>query len=278
MKTRSFRLLLLCVLFATCAMPQAAQPQRKKLLVVGASNGYQHDAITHCMGTIWKLGIDTKLWDTWIRTDSRFITKKSLPDKAGRQDPNFLELNRNTKNLNFFDAVVFYTTGALELDDEQKAALLSFIKDDGKAFIAIHSAIEAVRNWPEYNEMVGGTFDLHPWNKEVGVLVLDHSFPATKDLPDRFTITDEIYQVKNYSADKVHELMKVDISTVDLKAPLVHRTDNDFALAWEHSYGKGRVFYCGFGHLNEVFDRPEIQKMLVEAIKWATGITPSRSH
>jgi hypothetical protein len=67
--------------------------------------------------------------------------------------------------------------------------------------------------------------------------------------------------------------MKIDVSTVDLTDRRVHRTDKDFAVAWDRNFGKGRVFYCSLGHDNEVWARPDIQKMWTEAIKWAMGIT-----
>ena len=38
-------------------------------------------------------------------------------------------------------------------------------------------------------------------------------------------------------------------------------------------YGKGRVFFSGFGHLEETWDDPRVQKMYLEAIKWAMGLT-----
>ena len=34
-------------------------------------------------------------------------------------------------------------------------------------------------------------------------------------------------------------------------------------------YGKGRVFYRTFGHAAETWDNPQIQKMYLEAIRWA---------
>ena len=43
-------------------------------------------------------------------------------------------------------------------------------------------------------------------------------------------------------------LLTLDSHTVDLSAPGVDRTDDDFALAWIRNYGKGRVFYSAFGH------------------------------
>ena len=62
----------------------------------------------------------------YFRTDCTAITKKPLKWGA--------------KNLNDFDAVVFFTDGDLDMDDSQKADLLSFVRDDGKGFIGIHSA------------------------------------------------------------------------------------------------------------------------------------------
>ena len=34
-------------------------------------------------------------------------------------------------------------------------------------------------------------------------------------------------------------------------------------------YGKGRVFYSTLGHVESNWDKPEMQTMMVEAIKWA---------
>jgi type 1 glutamine amidotransferase len=67
--------------------------------------------------------------------------------------------------------------------------------------------------------------------------------------------------------------MSLDNSTVDLTKPAVHRKDGDFGVAWVRNYGKGRVFYCSLGHRNEVWARPDMQKMWTEAVKWAVGMT-----
>ena len=60
------------------------------------------------------------------------------------------KLDGNARNLNYFDAIYLYTTGELPLDDEQKAALLSFVHDDGKGIIGGHSAIDTFYKWPEF--------------------------------------------------------------------------------------------------------------------------------
>ena len=248
----------LCV--AVClaaAAPAAAQTQapRKRLLVVGQEKGYRHEAVTHAMVTIASLGRQTGLWDTVIRTDTEALTKAKL--------------EYNARNLNDFDAVVFYTGGTLEMDARQQADFLSFVHDDGKGFVGIHSATITFTTWPAYGEMIGGYFDEHPWGTfSAPVVVEDPAFPGMSQWPAAFTIVDEIYQFKAFSRATTRVLMRLDPSKLDLGHHRVHRTDRDFAVAWAKMYGRGRVFYTTLGHVEANWDKPEMQTMIVEAIKW----------
>jgi type 1 glutamine amidotransferase len=252
-----------CLLLALALTVGAqVQPPKKKLLAIGVVKGFEHDSVSHALATLEKLGRQTGLWDTYIRTDIELLTKQKLA--AG-----------NAKNLTYFDAVVFYTTGDLGLTDQQKKDLLSFVHDDGKGFLGIHSATDTYYDWPEYGELIGAYFDQHPWGQVHCTLrTEDKNFAATAHFPASFPFYDEIYQFKApYSRDKLHVLMSVDPASVDLTNKNVHRTDKDFAVAWTHNYGKGRVFYSSLGHRDEVWDLPDIQKMWIEAVKWAMGMT-----
>jgi len=253
-------LLVACLLVSLIAPAARSQtvPAKKRVLAIGRSQGFQHDSVSQALGTVWKLGQETGLWDTFIRTDTELITKKKSQG--------------NRKNLDYFDAIFFYTSGELEMTDEQKADFLAFIRDDGKGFVATHSATDTFYKWPEYGELIGGYFDSHPWHQSVRVNVEDRDSTPTRHFPKSFEITDEIYQFRNYSRDNVHVLMSLDTSSVDLKKPNVHRTDGDFALTWTKQYGKGRVFYSALGHRESVWDRPDMQKMWLEAIKWSLGL------
>lgn len=260
----SFTTLVLLSL-AILALSQNPQVKRKRLLAIGAVKGFQHDSVSHALATIERLGRESGLYETYIRTDTQLVTKQKIA--AG-----------NAKNLNHFDAVLFYTTGELDMDDQQKKDLLSFVHDDGKGFIGAHSAIDTFYKWPEYGEMTGGYFDQHPWGTfEAPVIVERPDFPAMKGFAKAFTTRDEIYQAMNpYSRDKVDVLARLDASKLDLKNPRVHRTDKDFAVAWIKEYGKGRVFYSTFGHTDEAWDRKDVQTMYLEAVKWAMGLTDSK--
>jgi len=248
------------VLTAASGLLGQATAPRKRLLAIGEEKGYRHEAVSHAMATIERLGKESGLWDTTIRTDTEPLTKKKL--------------EYNAKNLNDFDAVFFYTGGTLEMDEQQKADFLSFIHDDGKGFVGAHSATITWTRWPEFGEMIGGYFDEHPWNTFAApILVEDAGFPGMSLWPRAFTLTDEIYQVKNYSRENTRVLMRLDVSKLDLNNPKVHRKDSDFAVTWAKMYGKGRVFYSTLGHVEANWDKPEMQKMFLEAIKWAMRLT-----
>lgn len=236
-------------------------PKKKKILAVGQSKGFQHDSTSEGLATIWQLGKESGLWDTYIRTDTELVTKQPL--KA------------NAKNLDFFDAVFFFTSGELDMNDEQKAALLDFIRKDGKGFLVSHSGVDTFYTWPEYGELVGGYFDLHPWNRVNAKLIAeDTSHPATAHFPKDFFLFDEIYQLKDYSRDRVRVLMRLDPASVDQKAKGVKRTDGDFAVSWVRDYGAGRVFVSTLGHTNEAWEHPQVRKMWLEAAKWVMKLTP----
>jgi uncharacterized protein len=241
-------------------LAQRRPPEKKRLLAIGEAQGWQHDATSRGLATIWKIGQDSGVFDTYIKTDAGLITKKKQ--------------KMNAKNLDYFDAVLFYTSGELKMDEQQKADLMSFIKEDGKGFIGVHSADDTFYEWPEYGELLGGYFDGHPWNRfDAPIIVEDREHPTTKHFPAEFMIYDEIYQAKNFSRDNVRVLMRMDETKLDMTAKGIKRTDGDFAVTWVKEVGKGRMFYSTFGHTVEAWERPDVQKMWLEAIKWAMGMT-----
>jgi len=234
----------------------APAPARKKLLALGEEKGYRHESVTRALVTIEHLGRQSGLWDTYIRTDTEPLTKKKL--------------EYNAKNLNDFDAVVFFTGGTLEMTDQQKTDFLSFIHDDGKGFVGIHSATITFTDWPEYGDMIGGYYDEHPWGTfDAPIIVEDPSFPGMQAWPRSFVLRDEIYQLHNYSREKLRVLMRLDPAKLDLSNKNVHRKDGDFAVSWAKMYGRGRVFYSTLGHPTENWERPDLQQMYSGAIQWA---------
>jgi type 1 glutamine amidotransferase len=270
------RLLGILLALAVFTLPLSPQPRKRKILAIGDVHRkiYQHDAVSHALATIERLGYQSGLYDAYIRTDIQLITKHPIHFAETTAVPDANGKSENYGTLNDFDAIVFYGIGELELTDQQKTDMMAFIKEDGKGFVGIHTAVTAFYTWPEYGEMIGGYFDDHPWVIfNAPVIVEDPDFPAMKAFPRTFTARDEIYQVKSFSRDRVRVLARLDASRLDLNNPRVHRKDKDFAVAWARNYGKGRVFYSTFGHTEESWDNPAMQTMWLEAIKWAMGMT-----
>jgi hypothetical protein len=242
---------------AASGAAQDAEPERlPRVLALGAQADWEHDSLTDALVTVYDLGRESGLWETVIRTDTRLVTR--------------LALDRNAKNLDSFDAVFCLVSGELPLAGEQKQALLSFVRE-GNGFVAAHGATAALAEWPGYVDLLGGTFDGHPWNElEVELVVEDPSFPAVAHFPNRFRFADEIYQIAQFSRERSHVLLSLDTSSVDMQREGVKHSD--VPIAWTREYGKGRVFYSSLGHTSGVWAREDVRMMWLEAIKWALRV------
>ena len=243
------------------AQPGPRPAQKKRVMAVGMTEGFYHDSTTEALATIKQLGDESGLWETYIYTDVRAITKEKQ--------------TANRKNLDQFDAIFFMTTGELPFTAEQKASFLSFIKDDGKGFVGAHCATDTFYKWPEYGEMLGGYFDHHPWGTfDAPVVLEDPTHPLVKHLPKEMTLHDEIYQFKDWDRTKLRVLMALDAKKLDLTKKDVHRADRDFAVTWVKKYGNGRVFYSTLGHTIESWRDPRLRKMWLEGMRWALKLGP----
>ncbi len=247
------------------AAPTPYHPERKKLLAIADTHtGFTHDSIGHALSVVERLGYESGLYDTYIRTDSQWITKQPVPAPA-----------RNSRTLDYFDAVFLFISGEGDWTPEQKRDFVAYVKDDGKGVVAAHTGNAAFYQWSEFGDMIGGYFDNHPWGITDGRVIVDApDFPAMKHFPKTFMRREEYYvlRAKPYSPANVRVLARLDPASVDLKNPNLHRTDKDFPVAMARTYGKGRTFWSVFGHAPETWDDPNIQKMYLEAIKWAMGL------
>jgi hypothetical protein len=237
------RLLFVCLI--GCLPAFAA----KRILFVTHSAGFRHDSIRTSVRVLEELG----------RRSGRF-------EVTATEDVSQL----TAANLRQYDAVFFFTSGELPLTDRQKQDLLAFVRA-GKGFGGAHSATDTLYGWPEYGELIGAYFDGHPWVHEARVDIEDPGFPGLREYAPGFRIVEEFYQFRAFSRDRVRVLMTLDPDTIDLRAPGVNRQDRDFALAWCHNYGSGRVFYTALGHFEETWTDRRFMAMLEQALLWLAG-------
>src|SRR5437868_3908177 len=148
----------LLVLFL-CAGAVPAVP--KRVLYMTHSAGYRHDSIPTSCSVMQDLGARSGAFEVVCSEDLSLISADSLRD---------------------FDVLYFFTSGELELSDQQKADLLAFVRG-GKGLGGVHSATDTLYTWPEYGELIGAYFNGHPWYQEVTVRVDDPDDPTVKALP-----------------------------------------------------------------------------------------------
>jgi type 1 glutamine amidotransferase len=244
------------------------RPAGRKAILAWADtrNGIsQHDSVSHALATIERLGYESGLWDTYIRTDSNIASyqPQMTSGQPASGGPSFANV----------DAIFFMGHRDVPIDEKQKAELLKFVHDDGKGFVAAHVALTALMSWPEFGEMLGGQFQDHPYGSVAGTVINeDPSFPATRHLPVTFNLTDEFYQVKGFSREKSRVLLRLDTSKLPPNQNLLNK-NGDFPLAWARMYGAGRVFYGSFAHDAKTWDNPDVYHMYFEAIRWALKLT-----
>jgi uncharacterized protein len=233
-------------LLAAGPSPSHAERWPNRILYFTHSAGYRHEVVPASQAVLKQLGENSRAFRVTTTEDVAAFT---------------------TENLRHYAAVMFFTTGELPLSDAQKAALLAFVRS-GRGFLGVHSATDTFYMWPEYQKLIGGYFNQHPWHQKVTIDVADPGNPLVAFLAPSFAVSDEIYQIRDFDAKTSRILLRLDPASVDLGAQNVHRQDYGWPLAWTRSFGRGRVFYTALGHEEGVWRDPRYQQMLTNAILW----------
>lgn len=247
----------------------------RKVLVFMDTKGFYHTSIPFATKALQIIGETTGAFTVAEVTDD---TSAFEPEHLKEFDVIFL--NNNTSRLPIGGVDYTKMPAGKERDAAEaremrlRNGLLDFARKEGKGVFGIHAAIDAFYTWPEYGEMMGGYFNLHPWSETVGVELVDAGHPLMRGwrgIP--FSINEEIYQVKEpYSRDKQRIFMRLDVKRTNMnKGDQIRRKDGDFALAWLKNYGKGRVVYIGFGHRHETFWNPGMMQMMLDAMQYCAG-------
>jgi hypothetical protein len=220
--------------------------KKGKLLYMTLTKGYHHSSTELSEQIVKQLGEKSGAFEVTVTQDVGAFTKE---------------------NLKNYSAVMFDTTGELPFTDEEKAALVEFLKS-GHGFIGVHSATDTLYMWGVYNQIIGGYFNNHPWHQRVTVNVVDPNSKLVSGLGNSFQITDEIYQIGDFRADDSHVLLALDPASVDLTKSSVRKRYYGWPICWTRSFGKGRVYYNSLGHEEAVWNDPRYQDMILKAIKW----------
>jgi len=244
----------------TAAPPEPVVPPapgRKKILFFSQSMQYEHEVIkrpsnrelSYAEKTFERLARDAG-YDVVLSKDAADLSTESKLDR--------------------FAAIVFCTTKSPPIN---KTAMLDWLSS-GRAFIGIHSACDSYHDWPEYGRILGGYYEGHGGSQQPVILKVDKMpHPSTRMLVGPWEIVDEIYQLKDFSRANVNVLLSVDTDRMSISTLRHHRMrkGQDYPVAWTNTYGNGRIFYTGLGHLESVWDDTLFQQHLLGGIKWALG-------
>jgi hypothetical protein len=241
-----------------------AAPRPRKVLLAWADtrNGQaQHDFTSHALAIVERLGYESGLWDTYIRTDSNIVANTAFKTDGSPAS--------GGPSLSNVDGIFFLGHREIDINAKQKEELLAFVRN-GHGFVAAHTGLTAFESWPEFGEMLGGQYDGHLYTGPAKVINEQPGFAAVKHLGTEFDFTDEFYKAKTFSRDKIDVLLRFNPASASNASVA---KDGDYPLAWIKKYGQGRVFYGSFSHATELWDRRDIQLMYLEAIKWSLGLT-----
>jgi type 1 glutamine amidotransferase len=165
--------------------------------------------------------------------------------------------------LGGYDVIFFaLTTGELEFDAGQKAAIVNFVSG-GKGFLGVHSATDTLYDWPDYGRLVGAYFKEHPWTQEATVTVEDTAHPTSSGLGASFRLLEEYYTFRENPRPSVHVLLSLNAASVGAAG--------DFPLAWTQTVGRGRSYYNALGHFSETWTDARFQNQIANAIRWVSG-------
>jgi len=258
------RFLMLCLVAAVgsgaalgpAARAEDAPAKKLRILMVTQSKGFRHGSVTRDKENLSPAEVAV----TQLGQTSELFTVDCTQDVAK---------DFTKENLQNYDIVFFYTTGDLGIPEETlKYFFQEWLTQKGKGFVGAHSATDTYANQPLYWDMIGGTFNGHPWNagETVTISVHDTAHPGTKPWGEKFQIKDEIYQYKNWQPEKVRVLMSLNMAECQTKKPY------HVPVSWVKNYGEGRVFYTNLGHNPETWANKQFMASILGGIKWIAGL------
>ena len=103
------------------------RPRTRKVVLAWADtrNGIaQHDSVSHALAVIERLGYESGVYDTFIRTDSNIAANE--PKRTTGEPAS------GGPNLRMADAIFFLGHRDVPIDDQQKSELQAFVRDTAR--------------------------------------------------------------------------------------------------------------------------------------------------
>ncbi len=258
----------------------AGVPRRKKVLYFTRSVGFEHSPVKRAGG---QLAFSEKLLI-------------ELGQKVGFDVDCTKDGRVFDEPLDKYDLIAFYSCGDLTKPDKYNNPPMSLDGKQrfldavakGKGYAGFHSANDSFHSVGPHDEnqavldpyiaMVGGEFIVHGHQQEATLKVTSPSFPGNQSLGGSIRVKEEWYALKNFAKDLHVTLLQ---ETGDMTDACYQRPP--YPATWARMHHQGRVFYTSFGHREDIWTNPSVQKVILGGFAWAmrdvdADVTPNISQ
>ncbi|MCP4904416.1 MAG: ThuA domain-containing protein [bacterium] len=186
--------------------------------------------------------------------------------------------------LSRFDAVIWFNVSGDVLADDQREALLDWIRVGG-GFFGIHgTGGDSNYAWDAHRDLlVGAQFIGHPMGPQfqegtIRIEAVDH--PVVRHLGQTWSRVEEWYSFdESPRGPGVQILATLDESTYQprMKIAIIDRDlrmGDDHPIIWTHCIGRGRAIFSALGHQGASYSESRHLTFLEEAVAWVMS-TPS---
>jgi type 1 glutamine amidotransferase len=228
--------------------PELPELDRPAVLIVSKTNSFRHDSIPNAVPAIERLAKE-RGWSTFATENAAVF---------------------NPEQLAKFDLVVLASATGEIFTPEQRAAFEAWIAE-GNGIVGLHAAGDS--SLPDWLMKVlgSGKFIGHPGGADhiqtSELMIADHSHPATRHLPERWSWSDEYYSWDAPPAADAQILARLDEKGMKLEPRL--QMGENHPLIWWRCEGRTRVFYSALGHKAETWADPVNLKLIDGAMAWA---------
>jgi type 1 glutamine amidotransferase len=251
--------------------PEVNPTKKHNVLVFDLITGFQHWNTPHINEVMKILGNKSGVYSAEITNDIFVFEKKNLKKYDA------IVLNNNCpisprRNI-FLDQLDKNDSYSLAEKDKiakrLESNILKFVKNGG-GLMAIHGGSTMQIASIEFSEMLGGSFDYHPPQQKISVMLVDKDHTLLKAFEGKpFVHIDEPYIFKNaYAKKNFRPLLYIDTSELIFNKKIDEKIKY---ISWIKSYGKGRVFYSSLSHNAQSFENTNLLKFFLDGMQYVLG-------
>ncbi len=198
-------------------------------------------------------GGDHHDFDRWFNREDSTIIANTGASVEYTDDPAEAE-----SQLGEIDILVMNTNQAID-HDAYPNAILEFV-EAGNGLVLIHASTWFIWDWPDYfSNLIGGGSNSHGPLGEFEVYVNDQEHPVMENVPERFSITDELYR---FQQDEEGAEMHI------LATGIEPDTGDEYPVVWTVEHGGGKVLNITLGHDGDAHTHEAYVAMIKNSMKW----------